>query len=745
MSREKFEVFQSQAYSRFVILASEPVPSAGAQVSYNVPREIFDKLVNYNILVRTSSNPQGEDYELNSSFSFTLSDEIINLIGQNYKNINNKFFIRVANSNGKPQLIKAAYKQKNSPEYNWFVKLYDKNGIGNFVVFEFDELNHTFVVDIEKNFETVKIYGDSDNNQEEINNLIKKLKEISKKYYELFNDDGIVYDALNKIEKTDVEILLNSHYDFDHCVNSDLSNKPANTLRHIILQKLKKSEELNDKSFNDIKKYIIDANEKQLSKYLSKPFKEWNIIKTSSDPFATNWKKIFRVVYPFFYILTDEKNVLDFESKLKNKIISDLNLIDIDTKVWGIEGINYSGQHNIFISFYPKAFKDARESYQLYLNFVNGVCNVGITKGSNCTGKYDISSIHEIECNNYDEILKSFFSLLSYFIEANNIASEKIVSKISAINNIFPTMMKRKNCVNDLNIILYGAPGTGKTYIAPVYALACIENKTISDYDSLKRKEILDKYNEYVNKGQIVFTTFHQSFGYEEFIQGLRPDTKSEDLKFVLKDGIFKNIVSSALNNPDNSFAIIIDEINRGNISKIFGELITLIEENKRWGEDEQMSVTLASGEPFTVPNNLYIIGTMNSADKSISLVDAALRRRFSFVEKCPESNLLLPEYKKFLDCVNTCLSSDMNMKDSLIGHSFFLNKSLQDSVDIINRHIIPLLYEYSFNNEDKVKSIIQQAIGYLSFTDSNGDHLKLQDVSNPFGRLRYEFIKEEH
>lgn len=272
----------------------------------------------------------------------------------------------------------------------------------------------------------------------------------------------------------------------------------------------------------------------------------------------------------------------------------------------------------------------------------------------------------------------------------------------------------RVNLIHPLNFIIYGAPGTGKTYSTAEYALAIIESRAVDtrrkSYE--ERKAVMAAYNDYVRKGQIVFTTFHQSYGYEEFIQGLRPDTKSGKMAFITVDGVFKRIADDALGNHEKNYVIIIDEINRANISKVFGELITLIESDKRWGEVNETCATLQSGDIFAVPNNLYIVGTMNSADKSISLIDAALRRRFEFIEQYPNASLVDdPTLRNVLSKINTILADSLESSDLLIGHSYFMGKTVDDLCAILNNSIIPLLYEYYYDNKKKVIGVLTDAL----------------------------------
>lgn len=265
-----------------------------------------------------------------------------------------------------------------------------------------------------------------------------------------------------------------------------------------------------------------------------------------------------------------------------------------------------------------------------------------------------------------------------------------------------------------LNMILYGAPGTGKTYSAVEYAVSIIENTPfVLSNTASERQARMTRYQELVDSGRIVFTTFHQNYGYEEFIQGIRPQITADRVGFRIADGVFKKIADKAMQDPANHYVIIIDEINRGNISKIFGELITLIEEDKRWGEVNQLKATLPLGDTFAVPNNLFIIGTMNTADKSISLIDVALRRRFDFIGMYPDLNVIADDtLRQAVERLNGFLRVELNGSDLLIGHSFFVNRTAGDLGEIMNKNIIPLLYEYFFDEEPKVRKALECLVG---------------------------------
>ena len=425
----------------------------------------------------------------------------------------------------------------------------------------------------------------------------------------------------------------------------------------------------------------------------------------------------------------------------------------------------------------------------------------------------------------------------------------------------------------DKNMILYGPPGTGKTYSTAIYAVAICDGLDIETVKAKKYEDVIARYRELQSEGRVAFTTFHQSYGYEEFIEGIKPVMNGEDnIGYSVEDGVFKKfckeaaipvnypfdhaakvwkvilksgesaehnsvkaecfaqgkimfdwgtpkehegtymvnqidrlenkmstgdivvtyagksstvdavgvvtddpavyhenlpsyrwsrpikwiecnrvISVKALNGGDNldndvvqelkrvnpaelfklvnhqsfvpsdkKYVFVIDEINRGNISKIFGELITLIEDTKREGMDEQASAILPySGDKFSVPSNVYILGTMNTADRSIALMDTALRRRFQFIEMMPDANVLRQigankvgdfDVAEMLEKINERITF-LYDREHTIGHAFFtkLAKSpnIQTLASIFEKSVIPLLQEYFYEDYQKIQLVL--------------------------------------
>ncbi|ECO3391190.1 AAA domain-containing protein [Campylobacter jejuni] len=493
----------------------------------------------------------------------------------------------------------------------------------------------------------------------------------------------------------------------------------------------------------------------------------------------------------------------------------------------------------------------------------------------------------EEKIDKFEEIKDRLFDVFLYLSNyINNLSKDdfKIIKDYNMMKNNTP-----------LNQILYGPPGTGKTYHTIDKALEILGENLES------RDEKKAKFDEYVKNGQIVFTTFHQSYGYEEFIEGIKPDldkqneNENSQIRYKIKDGIFKKLYKKALykeqkskndtlisnyssvwkislgynaslreecfkenkicigwneipknmgdeflklgNNDKNTinsfknemqlgdlvcvfnslktikgigiiksdvkytqqgeyqtyrevewiskddevniyelndninltqktvyklwrispnilldkisnvknleliqdntkepFIIIIDEINRGNVSKIFGELITLIEPSKRIGEKEELKVTLPySGEKFGVPKNVYIIGTMNTADRSITSLDTALRRRFEFVEMMPDVSKLSMDCKginlqELLKAINTRIEYLLD-REKTIGHAFFIGvENLNDLKSIFQNKIIPLLQEYFYNDYALINAVLND--NGMIFKDKKDDKY-LQKIKN--------------
>ena len=270
-----------------------------------------------------------------------------------------------------------------------------------------------------------------------------------------------------------------------------------------------------------------------------------------------------------------------------------------------------------------------------------------------------------------------------------------------------------------LNQILYGPPGTGKTYHTVDRALAIIDGVGVREREEgdTERFRAL-QFNPDTCTGQIAMVTFHQNYAYEDFIEGIRPalnDGATGQIKYERCDGIFKRIAEAAIEEKDKRFVLIIDEINRGNIAKIFGELITLIEDSRRLAADDETKVTLPySKNSFGVPNNLYLIGTMNTADRSIQLLDTALRRRFDFVEMMPKPELISEnvegvDCKRMLEEMNKRITALLD-RERQIGHTYLLR--VHDMAGLsyaFQNKIFPLLQEYFFDDWSKIRAVLQE------------------------------------
>lgn len=299
------------------------------------------------------------------------------------------------------------------------------------------------------------------------------------------------------------------------------------------------------------------------------------------------------------------------------------------------------------------------------------------------------------------KLTKEEYDILMKLIRETNEPPTLAVKERYSVDDFLSEVFIPSKCYNHLksqllrkkNIVLQGAPGVGKTFCAKRLAYSIMGEK---------------------DEERIAFVQFHQNYSYEDFVEGYRPHEDG----FLLQKGIFYNFCNQAKNNPDKEYFFIIDEINRGNLSKIFGELLMLIEKGYR-GEE----ITLAySGDRFYVPENIYLIGMMNTADRSLAMIDYALRRRFSFFNLKPafQSELFLDKcrklqnekYNRLVDEImrlNKAIETDDSLGEGFeIGHSYLCFNNENEVTDewlhsVVNYDIIPMLQEYWFDSREKI------------------------------------------
>jgi 5-methylcytosine-specific restriction enzyme B len=287
-------------------------------------------------------------------------------------------------------------------------------------------------------------------------------------------------------------------------------------------------------------------------------------------------------------------------------------------------------------------------------------------------------------------------------------STRAVVPRLAGIPGRIQGVLERKG-----QVIVYGPPGTGKTFWA---------DRTARDLAALREfgqpfAALDGDQKSALEVGGFVRTcTFHPAYGYEDFLEGYRPQSPAGRLVFSLRDGIFKRLCGDARQKPGSNYYLTVDEINRGDIPRIFGELLTVLEKSKR-GNKIHLAV---SGEPFDVPSNVFLIGTMNTADRSIALLDKALRRRFGFVECMPDSAILGDTSLQgvplgpWLDSVNRSIRQRVgrDARNLQIGHSYLMEKDrpigeFTRFVQVLQDEIIPLLEEYCYEDYSAMADIL--------------------------------------
>ena len=413
-----------------------------------------------------------------------------------------------------------------------------------------------------------------------------------------------------------------------------------------------------------------------------------------------------------------EIEIIEFLKSIDNTIVQPVFVIDVEKDFESVKSLetwaNYiknSTTSNIIETWkrfedYTNIFLVNTYSIDAYIELIKDLAPDYVKKirpdGKGGTAQSSTVNVAYIP---FLTTLSKFFHDTKYKLNQNDNKSNQIVSDFLE------------------NIILYGPPGTGKTF------------KMQNDYICRFSKE-----NRFV-------TTFHQSFSYEEFVEGLKPfiPEGESDIQYKVEPGIFyqaceqaakladyfsldeciadshdnrANKMDDAIKNK-NVVLLCIDEINRANVSSVFGDLISLVESSKRLGAEYEMTAKLPySKKDFGVPANLMIIGTMNTADRSIQLLDSALRRRFKFEE-------LLPQYDAITNTIRALLD-----KDHQIGHSYFIGvDSNLKILEVMKENIIPLLEEYFYNETDKIRRVLNETEELKDETSHKDDYFYVLDM----------------
>lgn len=383
----------------------------------------------------------------------------------------------------------------------------------------------------------------------------------------------------------------------------------------------------------------------------------------------------------------DEENKRRFEIIIENYNFYKNNYIDGKR-----ESISIEKYDDLYVSFETHRldvgqFLDPKETIAQGPQLVETIVNTF----NDLIPIYFLGVSDDINASLLDYYRQEKYDSTEYFEKEEEISQSDLLKDIFLEKDQLENIIEILENIKKRQIILQGPPGTGKTYVAKKIARFLAK--------SSNRMEIIQ---------------FHPSYSYEDFIEGYRPDSKNG---FELKDGIFKTFCNYARKDKDNDYIFIIDEINRGNLSKIFGELMFLLEYR-----DEKVKLTY-SGNTFSIPNNIIIIGTMNTADRSLAIMDYALRRRFYFIdlkfnrdrlEKWLIENGCSLDTKKLLDSIesiNEQISQELNSNDYVIGHSYFMQNNLDKEIlELIKEYEIkPLLEEYFYDKPNTADELVDK------------------------------------
>ncbi len=502
--------------------------------------------------------------------------------------------------------------------------------------------------------------------------------------------------------------------------NIDLEQfQPVNFLRYHILQLLQQGENITPKLVKQVKEEIESANVYYFSHFGVEPpllEKLTSYKHNKKSSIFSSWQnrgklQHFAIFHSFFYRKIEADKTTIYLKNIADALKKALEINEEHSiQITNFQDSQPFGDTWASVAIYPKLQNTPKNAVSLFLRVDTEGVKIGITKGSDWKGE-NIENEYKIS-SNFDDIISFFKSKRNLYFQANGMESPTNYTDADALKEIFISeqdfLTLKKTLQYKQNLILQGSAGVGKTFLAKRLAFALIGER---------------------NEARINTIQFHQSFGYEDFIQGIKPNVNAE---FQRTNGIFYDFCEKARLDPTQSYIFIIDEINRGNISKIFGEILMLIEKDKR---QEKYALHLpyqrADEMPFFVPPNVFLIGTMNTADRSLAWLDYALRRRFAFAEIAPQFGEKFVQHLSAqgvteggikmivekINALNQLIEEDIHLgKGFKIGHSYFcdFDKTFFDHENewlenIFTFELVPLLREYWFDDEAKINRALEK------------------------------------
>lgn len=485
------------------------------------------------------------------------------------------------------------------------------------------------------------------------------VRQLHQNFMKMKSDTNFLLEIINNIEKSDIR-QLSYIYEAEY---PKIENKPVVYLRKKIIDYLKE---------NSIDADTIQSFKQEISQNFSK-----NVFRS--------WGELFRILYSIYF--AKYKNELEaylqhfielIQKKLNIQHITKYNFVHFD-------GAQNQGNDSVWFAIYNKTYKSQKHAYQLFLSIKDNKFHYGL--------------LHK------DLVLEN------EVLEANELCFKDLILKFKAhLEKIINDDSKEKAMITEKadllayqkQIILQGPPGTGKTRLAKQIARYIIKNEMEPNIEDIKE--------------QVRLVQFHPSYSYEDFIRGIVAKSNGSSIEYKTENKLLVNIANDALRSPEKKYILIIDEINRANLSSVLGELIYALEYRD---EAVESMYDIDGDRKITLPSNLYIIGTMNTADRSIGHIDYAIRRRFTFIDVLSNENNILSVYpngemiytKTIQLFSEQYVSTEFNIDDIKIGHSYFIaNDDNKDELqNKLEYQVKPLLREYvkdGILNNDALKII---------------------------------------